>query len=103
MRLEAMLYALATKFLDDVDMKDVVEGLQMTKLGELLMEKGMEKGMEMAVNALSDSILEMLTRHGDIPSGLECRIMEEKDIEVLKRWLKLAVECKSFEEFSKKM
>lgn len=103
MRLEAMLYALATKFLDDVDMKDVVEGLQMTKLGELLMEKGMEKGMEIAVNALSDSILEMLTRHGDIPSGLECKIMEEKDMEVLKRWLKLAVECMSLEEFSKKM
>lgn len=45
-QLEAMLYALATRFLDNDDLNEITEGLSMTKLGEMLMEKGMEKGIE---------------------------------------------------------
>lgn len=45
MRLEAMLYALATKFLNDDEIKDIVEVIDMTLLGELLMERGEKRGM----------------------------------------------------------
>lgn len=96
MRLEAMLYALATKFLEDEDSKEVMEGLKMTKLGEMLMEAGMEK-------ALTESILEILARFGDIPTDSQRRLIEAKDLELLKSWIKLAVDSGSFEEFQQKM
>lgn len=64
------------------------------------MEAGMEKGME---KALTESILEILARFGDIPADLERRLLEVKDLELLKSWIKLAVDSGSFEEFQQKM
>ena len=43
-RMEAMLYALAIKFLDKTDLRKVKEKINMTLLGQMLMEDGIEKG-----------------------------------------------------------
>ncbi len=42
--MEAMLYALATKFLDKTELRKVKEKINMTLLGQMLMEDGIEKG-----------------------------------------------------------
>lgn len=39
---------------------------------------------------------------GDIPADLERRLIEAKDLELLKSWIKLAVDSGSFEKFQQK-
>lgn len=43
-RMEAMFYALAIKFLDKTELRKVKEKINMTLLGQMLMEDGIEKG-----------------------------------------------------------
>lgn len=42
--MEAMFYALAIKFLDKTELRKVKEKINMTLLGQMLMEDGIEKG-----------------------------------------------------------
>ena len=42
--MEAMLYALATKFLDKTELRKVTEKINMALLGQLLIEDGIGKG-----------------------------------------------------------
>lgn len=48
-KIEAVIYAMTDKFLDSVDLEEIMEDISMTKLGQMLMEKGMEKGIEKGV------------------------------------------------------
>lgn len=45
-KVEAVLYVMADKFLDSISMEEVMEGIRMTKLGQMLVEKGKEEGRE---------------------------------------------------------
>ncbi|MCD8018458.1 MAG: hypothetical protein LUF92_02400 [Clostridiales bacterium] len=45
-KLEAVIYTMADKFLDRMDMEDVRKGVAMTRLGQMLIEEGWEKGRE---------------------------------------------------------
>ena len=45
------------------------------------------------------SIMELLEEHGTVPDGLRTCIQEEKDMEVLKLYLKKASRVQSIEEF----
>lgn len=45
MKMEAVLYALANKFLVQSDLKQIKEVLSMTLLGEMLINDGIEKGI----------------------------------------------------------
>ena len=51
----------------------------------------------------ADAILELLEDYGEIPQKLRDRIHEEKKLDVLKQWLKLAAKAASLEEFVGKM
>ena len=50
-------------------------------------------------NAKAEDIIELLKDVGDVSEGLSRIIYNQKDIEVLKKWLKLAVRTGSIEEF----
>ena len=63
--------------------------------------KGISKGKAEGKAVVSESILELLARHGEVPDDLKTRIMTQQDLNVLKNWLKCAVEVKSIEEFRK--
>ena len=43
-KIEAVMYAMAEKFLDEVDMEEVREAVKMTKLGTMLINEGREEG-----------------------------------------------------------
>lgn len=45
-KIEAVLYVMADKFLDAADMEEVLEGIRMTKLGQMLVNMGKEEGKE---------------------------------------------------------
>ena len=66
---------------------------------ELLKEErkaGREEGM-------AEAIIVFLSKYGEVPDTLSEKINEEKDIEVLKQWIKLSVEVESIEEFISKI
>jgi predicted transposase YdaD len=46
-----------------------------------------------------DSLLEILEELGPVPSSLEEKIRKQTDLEILKKWLKMAVKTNSIEEF----
>ena len=45
-RIEAVLYVMADKFLDSVEMDELMEVIGMTRLGQKLVNRGMEQGFE---------------------------------------------------------
>ena len=55
------------------------------------------------IEAKAEDIIELLEDYGEIPQKLRDRIHEEKKLDVLKQWLKLAAKAASLEEFVGKM
>ena len=51
----------------------------------------------------AEAVLNLLEELGEISDDLRVRIISEKDIDVLKRWLKQAVKSESIDEFIEKM
>ena len=47
----------------------------------------------------AESILELLEEIGNVPEALGKEILEERDLDTLKRWAKLTLRCGSVEEF----
>ena len=51
----------------------------------------------------AEAILEILSELGQVPGELRMKIMDEKDLEVLRKWLKLVCKTISVEEFAKQI
>ena len=51
----------------------------------------------------AEAVLNLLEELGEISDDLRVRIISEKDLDVLKRWLKQAVKSESIDEFIEKM
>ena len=51
----------------------------------------------------AEDILDILSDLGQVPEGLRIKIMGERDLEVLRKWLKLACKAVSVEEFAQKI
>ena len=49
------------------------------------------------------AVLELLGELGVVPEEIEKKINEERDVDVLSRWLKLAASAESVDEFVKGM
>ena len=48
-------------------------------------------------------IIELLEEQGDVPEKLQTKIRQEKDMNVLKKWCKLAAKCNTIAEFVDEM
>ena len=46
-----------------------------------------------------EDVIELLEDLGELSDSLKTRIMEQTDLELLKKWLKAAAKAKSLEEF----
>lgn len=51
----------------------------------------------------AEGVLELLSDTGEISEDLRQRILSEEDLEVLKRWLKLAAKAETVKEFELNM
>lgn len=67
----------------------------------LLEEWLKEERAEAKAEGKAESVLELLEEFGEVPEDLKVRIMQERNLEVLKRMMKAAVRAKSVEEFQK--
>ena len=63
---------------------------------EEAMEEGFTKGK---IEDRIDSILELLEDYGTVPEKILNQIHQEKNIDTLRKWLKLAAKVNSMEEF----
>lgn len=59
-KIEAVIYAMADKFLDGLDMEEFVEGMKMTRLGEMLVKEGKQEGMSEKETEIIKNLLGVL-------------------------------------------
>ncbi|MBD5465481.1 MAG: Rpn family recombination-promoting nuclease/putative transposase [Lachnospiraceae bacterium] len=62
--------------------------------------EAMQEGRQ---EAKQEAVLELLEEYGVIPAHVREAVLAQKDLEVLKRWLKLAARAGSMEQFEKEM
>ncbi len=102
-RMESVLYTLAMKFLTTEELRNIREMMNMTILGEMILNDGIEKGIEKGTHTeRANSVLDFLEDTGRIPRELIDAVHKEQDMERLRRWRKLAARVKSIEEFQQK-
>lgn len=92
-RMQAVLYAFASKFLGSMDLEEIKEDIGMTVLGEMLVNDGIIKGKV-------EDIFLFLREIGEVPTDLQSKIKEEKDLNLLSQWLKAAAKAKSMQDFA---
>lgn len=63
-------------------------------------EEGREEGK---IESKTEDILSFLSEIGEIPQDIQNRIHQEKDMEILSRWIKLAARANTIEEFQQQM
>lgn len=98
-RMESVLYTMAMKFLTAQELHKVKGMMNMTVLGEMILQDGIAKGK---LTERADSVLDNLEEVGRVPSELKKKIRKEKSMERLRKWRKLAFRVKSVEEFQQK-
>ena len=64
------------------------------------LEKGLEQGLEQGIQSM---ILALLEDFGEIPEELRVQIMEEKNLDTLKLYHKMAARAESMEQFKKEI
>ncbi len=47
----------------------------------------------------AESIIQLLMEKGDVSEELSAKIMSEKDLDILKRWLAMAAKAESIQQF----
>ncbi|MCM1162602.1 MAG: hypothetical protein NC412_15470, partial [Roseburia sp.] len=68
------------------------------------MQKGMQEGVQKGMQeAKQEAVFELLEEYGVIPEHVRETVLAQKDLEVLKRWHKLAAKADSMEQFEKEM
>ena len=70
---------------------------------EMLRDERAEGKAEGKTEAVLEMLLELMNDLGEIPDELRNRIASEKDLETLKKWLRLAARSESLDEFLEKM
>ena len=48
-KIEAVVYAMADKFLESKELEEIMEAVRMTKLGQMLVDKGIQEGIEQGI------------------------------------------------------
>lgn len=67
---------------------------------EFNMEDALEvRGEEKFAEGIAASILELLEELGPVPSEMKAAILNQRNPDILKRWLKLAAKVKDLTEF----
>lgn len=95
-RMQATLYILADKFLSQEEMEEVKEVCAVNAFLQMYVNDGIHE-------ARTADIMDLLNDLGAVASDLSTRILNEKNEETLKKWLKLAARSESIDQFIEKM
>lgn len=81
-----------------------VEYMKMEERERIIRDEGVEFGKQIGIiNGKIEDILELLEDKGDVPEKVKVEILAETDLEVLKKWLRLAAKSETIEEFCKEI
>ena len=79
-----------------------VEYMKMEERERIIRDEGVEFGKQIGIiNGKIESVLELLEDKGEVPEKVKTEIFAETDLEVLKKWLRLAAKSETIEEFCK--
>lgn len=95
-KIQAVIYALAEKFLKNEEMDEIKGVINMTRLGQMLVNDGMSQGK-------AEAIVEILDIKGALSEDLRQRIILEKDVDVLTKWIRVAMDSNTAEDFARQM
>lgn len=95
-RMQAALYILADKFLTPEEMKQVKEENSVNAFLQMYVDDGIRQGIR-------EGVMDFLDDLGTITSDLSSKILNEKNEDTLKKWLKLAARAESLEQFRAEM
>lgn len=99
-KMQAVIYALAEKFLKNEEMDEVKGVINMTRLGQMLVNDGINQGMS---QGKAEAIVEILDIKGVLSEDLRQRIILEKDMDVLTKWIRVAMDSNTAEDFARQM
>lgn len=99
-KMQAVIYALAEKFLKNEEMDEVKGVINMTRLGQMLVNDGINQGMS---QGKAEAIVEILDIKGVLSEDLRQRIILEKDVDVLTKWIRVAIDSNTAEDFARQM
>lgn len=99
-KMQAVIYALAEKFLKNEEMDEVKGVINMTRLGQMLVNDGINQGMS---QGKAEAIVEILDIKGVLSEDLRQRIILEKDVDVLTKWIRVAMDSNTAEDFARQM
>ena len=103
-KMEAVMYAMANKFVSKEDLEEIKEAVRMTELGRMLREDGRTEGRtEGRTVGRAEAVVDVLQARGIDTRKVEKSILAQTDINVLKRWLMLAAKVESIENFISQM
>ena len=103
-KMQAVIYALAEKFLRNEEMDEIKGVMNMTRLGQMLVDDGIFQGMSLGMSqGKAEAILEILDIKGFISEDVRQRIIAEKDGSVLTKWIRVAMASDTAEEFKRQM
>lgn len=78
------------------EMDEIKGVMNMTRLGQMLVDDGISQGK-------AEAIVEFLDIKGTVSDDLRQRIISEKDVERLSGWIKIAAVSNTIDEFQKQM
>ena len=87
-KIEAVIYAMAEKFLEKMDLEEVMEEISMTRLGEMLVNKGYDIGHSRGVeegkpdaarNLLGQVSPDILAKTLELPLDTILKLKEEQE------------------------
>lgn len=88
-KIEAVIYAMADKFLENAELEELKEEIKMTRLGQMLINDGIEQGVTVGIKALVDTCQELKVLKEDtverIMKGFDLS-REEAEQNVEKYW-----------------
>lgn len=99
-KIQAVIYALAEKFLKNEEMDEIKGVINMTRLGQMLVNDGINQGMS---QGKAEAIVEILDIKGVLSEDLRQRIILEKDVDVLTKWIRVAMDSNTAEDFAQQM
>ena len=77
-----------------------VEYMKMEERERIIRDEGKQIGI---INGKIESVLELLEDKGEVPEKVKAEIFAETNLEVLKKWLRLAAKSETIEEFCKEI
>ena len=78
--------------------------MKMEEREQIIRDEGVEFGKQIGIiNGKIESVLELLEDKGEVPEKVKTEIFAETDLEVLKKWLRLAAKSETIEEFCKEI